>query len=64
MNAASMVVAMWGGGDTQTLLAVKKIELYALSDGGDTKTFPSFLVLALSPVLVPHYKPPGKNFTT
>ena len=56
-----MVVAMWGGGDTQTLLTGKKIKLYALSDGGDTKTFPSFLVLAFSPVLMPNYKPLGKK---
>ena len=64
MNAASMLVAMWGGGDTQTQLAGKTIELYALLDCRDTKTFPSFQALALSPVLVPHYKPPGTNFTT
>ena len=59
-----MIVAMWGGGNTQAVLAGKKIELHALADGRDTKTFPSFLAVALYPVLVPHYKPPGKNFTT
>ena len=40
MNAASVVVTMWGGGDTQILLAGKKFQLYALSGGGDVKTFP------------------------
>ena len=37
MNAASVVVTMWGGGNTQTLLVGKKIEFYALSGSGDVK---------------------------
>ena len=42
MNAASVVLAMLGGGDTQTLLDDKKIELYALTGGGDAKNFLNF----------------------
>ena len=38
MSAASVVGTIIGGGDTQTLLAVKKIELYALSGSGVAKT--------------------------
>ena len=38
MNAASMVLTMLGSGDTQTLLDGKKIELYALTGSGETKT--------------------------
>ena len=38
-NAASLVLTVLGGGDTQTLLDGKKIELYALTGGGDAKTF-------------------------
>ena len=30
---------MLGGGDTQTLLDGKEIELYAIADSGDAKTF-------------------------
>ena len=37
MNAAWVVWTIIAGGDTQTLLAGKKIELYALSGSGDTK---------------------------
>ena len=33
------MLTMWGGEDTQTLLDGKKIELYALTGSGDTKTF-------------------------
>lgn len=33
-----MVWTIRGGGDTQTLLPVKKIELLALTGGGDIKT--------------------------
>ena len=29
------MLTMWGGGDTQELLDVKKIELYALAGGGN-----------------------------
>ena len=42
MNAASVVLVMLGGGDTQTLLDDKKIELYALTGGGDAKNFLNF----------------------
>ena len=53
MNAASVqVLTIIGGGDTQTLLAVKKIiELYALSCGGDVKTSDAST----------HYEPPGET---
>ena len=37
MNGASVVGTIIGGGGTQTLLAVKKLELHALSGGDDTK---------------------------
>ena len=42
MNAVSVVLAMLGGGDTQTLIDDKKIELYALTGGGDAKKLPEF----------------------
>ena len=38
-NAASVVLTMLGGRDTQTLLDGKKIEYYALAGGRDGKTF-------------------------
>ena len=38
-NAASVVLTMLGGADTETLLDGKKIELYALAGSGDAKTF-------------------------
>ena len=45
------------GGDTQPLIVVKKIELFALSGGGDTKT--------VSTSTHAHaYEPPGETFTT
>ena len=47
MNAAWVVWTIIGGGDTQTLLAGKKIELYALSGSGDAKT----LQFSLAPYL-------------
>ena len=37
--AASVVLTVLGGGDTQTQLDGKKIELYALTGSGDAKTF-------------------------
>ena len=37
-----MVLTMLGGGDTQTLLDSKKIELYALAGSLDAKTFQFF----------------------
>ena len=37
MNAAWVVWTIIVGRDTQTLLAGKKFELYALSGGGDAK---------------------------
>ena len=67
MNLAGVVWTIIGGGDTQTLLAGTKIELYALSGAGDTKPFlifPNSLVLALSLALVPNHEPPGETFTT
>ena len=69
MNVTWVVWTVIGGKETQTLLATKKIEHYALSGRGDTKTviFPSSLTLALSLLLVlvlaPHYEPPGEIFT-
>ena len=38
-NAASVVLTMLGGRDTQTLLDGEKIQLYALTGGRDAKTF-------------------------
>ena len=49
-NADSVVLTIWCGGDTQTLLdGKKKIELYTLTGGGDKifLIFPSFQALAL-----------------
>ena len=38
-NAASLLLTTLDGGDTQTLLHGKKIELYALAGSGDAKPF-------------------------
>ena len=38
-NAASLVLTVLGGGDTQTLLDGKEIELYALAGSGDAESF-------------------------
>ena len=38
-NAASVVLIMLGGRDTETLLDGKKTEHYALAGGRDVKTF-------------------------
>ena len=38
MKAASVFGTIIGGGETQTLVAVKKFKIYALSDGGDANT--------------------------
>ena len=42
-----------GGGDTQTLLTVKKVQLYALIVSGDVRTS------GASPCT--HYEPPGET---
>ena len=60
---------MWaiiGGGNTQTLLADKKIffEFYAISGIGDTKTFSiTRLICSASPSTRVPYEPPGETLT-
>ena len=64
MNTASLVGTIIVFVETQTRLAGKKIQLYALSASRDAKTFnfpqlPSMMSSASVP-----YEPPGETFTT
>ena len=38
MNTTLLMLTPWSGEKTHTLLAGKRIDIYALSDGGYTKT--------------------------
>ena len=62
MNVALVVEIIIGGRDSQPLLAVEKIELFALSGKGNAKTW----VQALDPVTSPDARtkePPAETFT-
>ena len=56
MNAAWVMGATIGDGDTQTLFIVKKISTFVLSGSGDTKT------LGMRP-RTRVKEPPGETFT-
>ena len=59
-NAASVVLTMLNGGDTQTLLDdKKKFELYALAVGMQKLSNFPYLLSAIAP-----YESPGETFTT